>query len=171
MSARVLITLTGAVLCLVGCSSAPPTDGSATGVEGVVSRDEVRDDGASERPSRPDKMLRLVLRLMDDGLEVISRTEAPNRTNRRDGRARHRTFYRVYAADGTVLEERGFEMARATRGEIREADGSIRGVRVPVDEPVFSVAVPLHEGWSEIRFFEADDVSRKDPVLLGRVTP
>ncbi|HUT77778.1 MAG TPA: hypothetical protein VM285_08840 [Polyangia bacterium] len=151
------------------CSThAPPvTDepsashGAAGGESGVAN-----DDGSA----RPERMLRFVLRLSVDGLEVVSLIAADNTVNRRDPHRGSTAFWRSFDAGGSLLEERGFRLEAELRSEVPGPDGTIEGARVPLDEPVFDVAVPLRPGIKTIRFFRAAPGAGRDRAeVLGEL--
>jgi hypothetical protein len=128
--------------------------------------------GADDERARPRLMLRLVLRLEDDGVELLESVEAPNTIGRRDPLRRSRTFWRALAADGTVLAERGFRLERELRSETAGPDGGIVAARFEVKRPVFSLTVPLFPELDRILLLEAPAEGPRDEAEpIGEVEP
>jgi hypothetical protein len=143
-----------------GAAPAGTADGSAKGAGHYLGAD------------RPERMLKLELRLTDGGVQVLGRVEAPNTINRRSPDEKRPTFFRAVNARGDVLLERGFRMEREVRSETQGENGQIEGKRVEVEEPEFTVSVPLFDDLDAIRFYEAGpDGDRARAALLGEVRP
>jgi hypothetical protein len=127
---------------------------------------------AVESGARTGGMLRLVLRLTDHGVDLVSSSEAPDTMNRRDPLAGSPTFCRALSADGTVLAERGFRLETTIRSEAPGKDGTIEGARADVAEPVFTVTVPMVAGLASVRFYRArPGADRASAEVLGEVRP
>jgi hypothetical protein len=115
-------------------------------------------------------MLRAVLRLTAGGIEVVSLSEAENTLNRRDPLRDSPAFWRSFDGQGRLLEERGLRLETALRSEAPAADGTIEGVRVPLDEPVFDAAVPLGPGLRIVRFYRTAPGQPRDRAeALGEI--
>jgi hypothetical protein len=157
-----LVSLAAVLIALAISGCEPPTD------DGVSESIALTDDATAS----PDRILRLVLRLTDDGIETIKALEAPGRIGRRDPYRHAPTFARGYDADGRLLFERGFRLDSELRSEVHGLDGTIEGARVPLGEPLFTVVVPQHRDLDRIGFYRA---ARGDPrsaaELIGEVRP
>jgi len=126
--------------------------------------------GGAGTVSRPARMLRVAARLTDGGLEVVSLVEAQNTVNRRDPLRRSPAFWRSYDGQGRLLEERGFRLETGLRSEHPGPHGELGGQQVPLDEPVFDVAVPLSFGLASVRFFRvAPGGDRERAEILGEL--
>ena len=129
-------------------------------------------DPSAGEIERPTRMLRLLVRLTATGPQIDSAIEADNTQNRRDPYRGSPTFFRAIDADGNTLAERGFRLETNIRSETTGEDGAMRAVRVPIDEPVFSVAVPLHQELDSVRFFRAHSGEPRDTAdLIGEIRP
>jgi len=161
------------ILLAASCGAPPATGTGASPGPETAAPEAIGGVAVPPAPAtRPAVMLRLTLRLDGDGVELLSSSEAPNTVNRRDPHRASPTFFRVIGEDGSVLEERGFRLETELRSETAGADGALEGTRVPVDDPVFSVAVPGHAGLSAVRFYRAPPGGGRDgAVLLGEVRP
>jgi hypothetical protein len=157
---REIALLSGALLLAAACTAGP--SGPAT----TVPDDRPRAAGED----RPERMLKLVLRLTAQGVVELGRVEAPNTMNRRSPDEKRDTFYRAVSRTGAVLLERGFRLETEVRSEIQGADGRTEGRRVEVAQPEFTVAVPLYDDLDAIRFYRAGpDGARASAALLGEV--
>jgi hypothetical protein len=159
-----------AALLLVLLSACSPTELSdpAAAPAGTA----VDGEPGAEQAGRADRVLRLVLRLTADGVETVSAVEFPGRVNRRDPHRSSAVFFRAVDRDGRILFERGFRLETHLRSEAQGPGGMIEGRRVPLAEPVFTVALPRHPNLDAIRFFRASERgSRDEAELLGEVRP
>lgn len=128
--------------------------------------------GPAAMETRPAEMYSIVLKLTDHGLETVQVDRVQNTMNRRDPHRREPTFYRVVAADGGVVFERGFRLETERRSETADENGKLSGVRVEVEEPVFTIKVPAFENLDVVRLFRAEQGrNREDAELLGEVRP
>lgn len=168
-SLRTALLATGWLV--VACSSSGPAGGAQPSSSSAAEDVKVGDPALSG-VARPDRMLRLVLRLTADGAAIVSTTEAPNTVNRRDPLHREATFFRALDDRGELLLERGFRLPLAISGERRDPAGQLDGVHAPLEDPVFTIAVPSYRGLSLIRLYrESAAGTRENPVLLGEVRP
>jgi len=155
-------TLTAAAIALAICGCAPPGEHGAEAPGALAP--------AADRS--PDRMLRLVLRLTADGVETIAVVEASGRVGRRDPHRASSVFLRGLDRDGQTLFEQGVAIETRRRAEVHGQDGVIEGRSIPIEEPVFSVAVPLHPELDAIRFFRAEPgAARGSAALIGEVRP
>ena len=157
------------LLTLCSCSSGGPAQpGSTTGNVHHSSINDAHVDGSE----RPDRMLRLTIRLAQDGAEVIDLVEAPNTINRRDPHLKSRAFYRAYDSTGEVLVERGFRLEDHIRAEVPGEGGQLEGQLVPVEERIITLTVPAHDDLQVIRLYRSTTGGdRKDAALLAQIRP
>ncbi|MBN2670166.1 MAG: hypothetical protein JXX29_00750 [Deltaproteobacteria bacterium] len=121
---------------------------------------------------RPSGMVKLSLKLTESGIEVLDRTEAPNSMNRRSPHEKRDTFFRVFSNTGQVLLERGFRLETEIRSESNGPDGVMEGLGVPLQEPAFSVSIPLFDNIEVVRFYRTlVGGSRDNATLIGEVRP
>jgi hypothetical protein len=158
--------LVAAVLtALCACSAAPSPDAiepdptSTTAPQTLV---------PSETSPRPDTMVRLTLRLTTEGLKEISRETGRNTANRRDPHKDSPTYFVVLGEHGEELLKRGFRLERNRRLEPRPEQGINDAAILPIEEPVFSIPVPLPAGAKMIRLFEMTPQSQA--TVLGEVS-
>lgn len=162
-------TIPAAALLALCCACSPSDPAAPTAAPSAV---EDRGETGAERADRTDRILRLVLRLTADGVELVRAVEAPGRVNRRDPHGSSPTFLRAVDPEGRVLFERGFRLETQLRFEVPGPDGAIEGQRVPLAEPVFTAALPLHPDLDAIRFYRASERgSRDEAELIGEVRP
>jgi hypothetical protein len=159
---RGLATLTVLALTLAPCACGRPLED-----EGGTAH-PLTDDAAT----RPDRVLRLVLRLTEDGVETVEAIEAPGRVGRRDPYRSSPGYCRGFDRDGKVLFERGLRLETHLRSEVAGPDGVIEGRRIPLEQPVLTVLVPLHDELDRVRFYRASPgASRSDAEPIGEVRP
>ena len=157
------------LLALCSCSSRGPVQ--PEGATGNVHPSSVNDVHV-DRSERPDRMLRLTIRLGDKGAEVIDVVEAPNTINRRDPHSKSRAFYRAHNSTGEVLTERGFRLEDHIRAEIPGEDGQLEGQLVPVEDRIITLTVPAHDDLQVIRLYRSTTGGdRKDAKLLAQIRP
>ncbi|MDJ0765200.1 MAG: hypothetical protein QNJ97_19625 [Myxococcota bacterium] len=161
----------GLIALAAGCDGAPVASevGGSTAVRGIHT---VSQGPGYLGANRPDKALRLTMKLTTDGVEVLSAVEAANTLNRRDRYASSPAFYRVLDAKDRVVFERGFRLETVIRSETNGPDGQIEGHFFELKEPVFRAVVPLFENTASIQFYRVGgDGSRESATLLGEVRP
>jgi len=147
-----------AALAAIGCAPAVP---------GEVTGPEMQAAAAAAAPAASGS-LRLTVRLAPGGAEVLDRAVSPDPVQRRDPYRNEATFYRVYAADGRVLAERGFKLEAERRVEIPNADGSLGGERVQEDAPIVTLQIPRFAEAAVVRLYRK---GAPEPELLGEVRP
>ena len=157
------------LLLLCSCSSRGPVDpGGTTGNAHPSPVNDVHIDGHE----RPDRMLRLTIRLTEDGAEVIDVVEAPNTINRRDPHLKSRAFYRAHDSTGEILVERGFRIEDHIRAEVPGEDGQLEGQLVPLEERIITLTVPAYDDLQVIHLYRSTTGSdRKDAKLLAQIRP
>jgi hypothetical protein len=157
------------LLALCSCSSGGPAQpGSTTGNTHHSPVNDVHVDGNE----RPDRMLRLTIRLTQDGAEVIDVVEATNTINRRDPHLRSRAFYRAHDSTGEVLIERGFRLEDHIRAEVPGEGGQLEGQLVPLEERIITLTVPAYDDLQVIRLYRSTTGGdRKDAELLAQIRP
>ncbi len=157
------------LLALGSCSSRGPADPG--GANGNVHPSSIK-NAPVDRSERPDRMLRLTIRLTQDGAEVVDVVEAPNTINRRDPHSKSRAFYRAHDSTGEVLLERGFRMEDHIRAEVPGEDGQLEGQLVPMEERIITLTVPAYDDLRVIRLYRSTTGGdRKDAKLLAQIRP
>ena len=164
-----IVLVTIVLLTLGSCSSRGPADpGGTTGNVHPSPVKGVHVDGSE----RPDRMLRLTIRLAQDGAQVIDVVEAPNTINRRDPHLKSRAFYRAHDSTGEVLVERGFRLEDNIRAEVPGEDGQLEGQLVPLKERIITLTVPAYDDLQVIRLYRSTTRGdRKDAELLTQIRP
>lgn len=120
----------------------------------------------------PDRMLRLTIRLTQEGADVIDVVEAPNTINRRDPHVKSRAFYRAHDSKDKVLVERGFRLEDHIRAEVPGQDGQLEGQLVPVEERIITLTVPAYDDLQVIRLYRSTTSGdRKNAALLAQIRP
>ncbi len=157
------------LLALCSCSSRGPARPEET-------TDNVHpspvNDAHIDGGERPDRMLRLTIRLGEEGAEVIDVVEAPNTINRRDPHLKSRAFYRAHDSTGEVLVERGFRLEDHIRAEVPGEDGQLEGQLVPVGERIITLTVPAYDDLQVIRLYRSTTGGdRKNAALLAQIRP
>ncbi len=153
------------VLLSFGAScSAGPGDNTAppSGSHGAI---------GAQKTVRHKTMLRVTLRLTENGVEVLSSVLADNTVNRRDPHRNSSTFFRVLDKDGNILVQRGFRLETTIRSETIDETGKMSGKQIPIDKPVFTLAIPLPDNAHSITLFESAPDSDGKVTVLGEFSP
>lgn len=173
------LLLLGMIVVLAGCRSVSDDlklHGSNTAPnEEVISGEETGSPKGTIHylgNDRPSGMMMLSLKLTESGIDVLSRTEAPNSMNRRSPHEKRDTFFRVFSSAGQVLLERGFRLETEIRSESNGPNGVMEGSGVPLREPTFSVSVPLYKDMEVVRFYRIHEGgTRENAEIIGEVRP